>query len=184
MHPQQSSLKALSVGQSWPITGAIGRRTSCLVVFLNFSSSKQLWAPCLMKASMRCCTLNWRLTLSCSCGVMSEVKTLTPLACTVKPPAGGCDVQMFQSQLLALAQCSRADLKKKQSKLLASRSTAKTSLWRNDSTAQSQWRRLLDELLTEAVSLAEKFRNSAHKTDGNSLSNWAAAMFPSSALWM
>lgn len=36
--------------------------------------------------------------------------------------------------------------------------------------------------LTAAVSLAEKLTNSAHSDDWVSLSNWAAAIFPSSAL--
>lgn len=36
--------------------------------------------------------------------------------------------------------------------------------------------------LTAAVSLAEKLRNSAHRADWGSLSNWAAAIFAPSAL--
>lgn len=39
----------------------------------------------------------------------------------------------------------------------------------------------IEESLTEAVSLAEKFRNSVHKADGGSLSDWAAAIFLLSA---
>lgn len=49
-------------------------------------------------------------------------------------------------------------------------------VWRSD-----RWER--EPLLTCAASLAEKFRNSEHNEDGGSLSDWAAAIFPPSAVW-